>query len=382
MSNIAIIGLGFGDEGKGTVTEYLCSQDPENTSVVRFSGGQQAAHKVIKGDIEHTFHHLGSGTLSGCSTYWSEYCTFNPWTLWNEYLKLSAKDVEPKLYIHPDCAVTTFYDMYPEPDSPEMKHGTCGHGIFRTKQRHATVPITVLDLMTNEPEQLDFLERQVRKFYSAEPLDQGRYWDAVFDIRSLLFKNFTITDKPPYAKHLVFEGSQGLMLDEHIGTMPHCTPSDITPRNAMKMADLDEVFLVTRCYQTRHGNGPMTNEDLSVELVNTEKETCVDNEYQGKLRTSVLDLDQLIHAKREGIDKVVPYDTKISLVITCMDQMSTYFLSRRNDLYPDGKQILTFDKALAFANFISEALGIDGRPYVNFSPHSFLSRRMVCTSKK
>ncbi len=76
MSNRAVIGLGFGDEGKGVVTEYLCSQDPEHTVVVRFSGGQQAGHKVCKGDTEHIFSNFGSGTLSGCPTYWSEHCTF------------------------------------------------------------------------------------------------------------------------------------------------------------------------------------------------------------------------------------------------------------------------------------------------------------------
>lgn len=365
MTNKAILGLGMGDEGKGSLTEYLCSQDPENTLVVRFSGGQQAAHTVNKGDIKHVFHHFGSGTLSRCPTYWSKYCTFNPMVLWDEYLELKAKGIDPKLYIHPDCAVTTPYDMYPSKDSQEYRHGTTGHGIFRTKERHASGPaLTLRDLVLSPGPELDKVLEDIRKYYDTEALDLERYWNSVFNIRSRLGTSLIIAYNPPVHEHIVFEGSQGLMLDEHIGHMPHCTPSDITPRPILEMGyDLDEIFLVTRAYQTRHGNGPMTNEKHSVKPINNEAETCTYNEYQGEFRTTVLDLDILRHAKVEGIDNIVPEGTTVNLVVTCMDQMEQYPVT-----FEGGKYL--FFEPKSFIHFLSTHLCINGQSYRNNSPLS------------
>lgn len=373
--NKAVIGLGFGDEGKGCVTEYLCSQNPQDSLVVRFSGGQQAAHTVFKPDVNHVFHHFGSGTLSGCPTYWSEYCTFNPWTWWTEHRELSKKGIVPRFYVNPSCPVTTFYDMYPKPGSREMEHGTCGHGIYRTKIRHPQVPITVADLLliTEDEVECGVLDEKieaVRKFYGADYIDHGIYWDAVFNMKMFLNSEVWVIDRPPYAENLIFEGSQGLMLDEHIGYMPHCTPSDITPRNAMKFAHLDEIYLVTRAYQTRHGNGPMTNEKLPVKPKHNEHETCVFNEFQGEFRSTVLDLDMLRHAKREGIDKVIPRDTRIHLVVTCIDQLEEPTLTR-------GSQRITFDSGNWFAEFIGSELGINGKVFVNTSPYSHTIREAL-----
>jgi len=154
------------------------------------------------------------------------------------------------------------------------------------------------------------------------------------------------------------------MLDEHIGHMPHCTPSDLTPRNILKMGyNIDKVYLVTRAYQTRHGNGPMTNAQYPVKPINNEKETNTYDPYQGEFRTTVLDLDQLIHAKKEGIDKVIPKDTIVNLVVTCTDQVLTYQLTR-------DQEILTFDKDIYFASFIGNSLDINGKVYLNNSPFS------------
>jgi adenylosuccinate synthase len=343
MTNRAVIGLGFGDEGKGVVTEYLCSQDPDNTIVVRFSGGQQAGHKVIKGDVEHVFHNFGSGTLSGCPTYWSSHCTFNPWTLWIEYLELLAKGIRPQLYIHSDCAVTT-------------------HGIFRTKERHKVLPIRVADLLTADPQRLDSLMVQVREYYDAEPMNMGIYWDAVWKMRQELGSVFHMDRTYPLREHSVFEGSQGLMLDEHIGHMPHCTPSDITPRNILKHG-LDEIFLVTRAYQTRHGKGPMTNEKYPVRPLNDEKETNVCNKWQGEFRSTMLDLEQLVHAKSKGIDEIVPKNTKISLVVTCIDQLPKYSFTQHGRRWD-------FDSYKNFVLAIQYQLRINGDVYINTSPHS------------
>lgn len=368
MSVQVVIGLGLGDEGKGVVTDYLCSQDPDNTKVVRFSGGHQCGHKVIRGDVEHIFSNFGSGTLSGCPTYWSRYCTFEPVGFWREYSLLREKGITPKITIHPECPVTTVYDIFANRQSAEVKHGTTGTGFFRTKKRHLKdgVKFSVRDCLLGPPnpvlEKLD----SIRAYYSIQgELDLSLFLEACSNVRQLVrdgavFINGHLTQDP----HLVFEGSQGLLLDEHIGDFPHVTPSDITPRNALRMVKkIDEIYLVSRVYQTRHGNGPMTNVEHPISLVNTEKETNELNKYQGEFRVSILDLDRLIRAKTEGIDKVVQPSTHINLVMTCADQLSSYRVSSSGE-------IMSFDDVGKFVNFIGNSLKINGDLYINTSPYS------------
>ena len=365
MSTHAVIDLGFGDAGKGVVTEYLCSRDPENTVVVRFSGGHQCGHKVIKGDVEHVFANFGSGTLSGCPTYWSEHCTFESVGFWKEYSLLREKGVAPRISVHPECPVTTIYDMFVNRNSVEVEHGTTGTGFFRTKKRHFrdNVPYTVGDCLLGPWNLVLKKLDSISDYYDiGDRLDIGPFVEACFGIRRLLKNGFVrVVDHLPRHPNLVFEGSQGLLLDQRVGYFPHVTPSDVTPRNALEMAGrLDEVWLVSRVYQTRHGNGPMTNAEHSLLLANNERETNKLDRDQGEFRVSVLDLDQLLYAKAEGIDKIVPPATRINLVMTCADQISPYKISV-------GKDIAVFDDADDFVRFVGSSLRISGDLYVNTS---------------
>lgn len=66
--------------------------------------------------------------------------------------------------------------------------------------------------------------------------------------------------------NLIFEGSQGILLDQRFGIMPHCTPSNTTSQNAHRILkqigcnDTVTVNYVTRPYITRHGNGPFPSD--------------------------------------------------------------------------------------------------------------------------
>lgn len=73
-----VLGSFMGDEGKGQTVHNICAKNPENSLVIRFSGGHQVGHTVKYGDLMHTFSNFGSGTLLGVPTYWSEYCTVDP----------------------------------------------------------------------------------------------------------------------------------------------------------------------------------------------------------------------------------------------------------------------------------------------------------------
>ena len=377
MTRKVVIGLGFGDEGKGVVTDWLCSQSPENTAVVRFSGGHQCGHKVVRDGKEHIFSSFGAGTLLGCPTYWSEYCTVEPVALYNEYKVLTSKGVKfPKLIIHPSAPVTTIYDVYfSRTSSRERNHGTTGTGFFRTKKRHYDdkLKLTFLEFLCLPDEILIERIQKIREYYES-PLLQTR--SELMQIRSnivSMFNNGSLTWARTIrywltCENLVFEGSQGLLLDQNLGYMPHCTPSDLTPRNILKMGyKIDEIFLVSRVYQTRHGNGPMTNEGFPIEITNNEKETNVFNEYQGEFRVSVLDLDQLLRVKTDGIDAVVPDNTRVSLVLTCADQVSTYQVTF-------GGQLFKFNHINELKKFVGRRLSINGDLYHNASPEGNLQK--------
>src|SRR5262245_21999790 len=76
---IILGGLGYGDEGKGTWTDFLARTEPVHT-VVRFNGGAQAGHNVVTSDgRHHTFAQFGSGALvRGVNTHLSRFMLLNP----------------------------------------------------------------------------------------------------------------------------------------------------------------------------------------------------------------------------------------------------------------------------------------------------------------
>ena len=373
MSVKVVIGAGFGDEGKGVTTDFLCSQDRLMTLVVRFSGGHQCGHKVIRDGKEHIFSNFGSGTLLGCPTYWSEYCTFEPIGFIREHDLLVQQGLTPKIYIHPNSPVTTPYDIYMGRKSIEAKHGSTGTGFKRTKVRHYEdgLQFTVNYQLSTSTANIIRKMEAIRDYYGNPPeLDLDRFLEARFQMKCMLADgSLVIRDTVPQYEEYVFEGNQGLMLDPSIGHMPHCTPSDCTPRNVLKMGfKIDEVYVVTRGYQTRHGNGPMTNTAYPMILQNDEHETNVNNPYQGEFRKTALDVDQLNHAIAKGIDDVVPHGTKINLVMTCLDQMYEY-------RYTQEKVCCSVTSKESMARHVAAYLGIrtmssHGDIYINTSPYA------------
>jgi len=276
--------------------------------------------------------------------------------------------------VHPECPVTTIYDVYANRRSVEVEHGTTGTGFFRTKKRHLYdgVEFTVGDLFSGPPGLIEEGLRAVRNYFGvADDLNTEPFLEACANIRQLVGSEVLLSRHPLDFVHMVFEGSQGLLLDENIGEMPHCTPSDVTPQKVLDMfVWVDEVYLVSRVYQTRHGNGPLTNTHMPLQLSNTEKETNKVNTYQGEFRSSVLDIDLLRHAKKEGIDKIMPATTKVNLVMTCADQVGAYKFTM-------GDSTHLFMDSDEFVRSVGGILGISGDLYVNTSPRSTTIRRIA-----
>jgi len=317
---VAVIGLGFGDEGKGLVTDYLCSK-LDTDVVVRYSGGQQAGHTVIRDGNRHVFSNLGSGTLQGVPTYWSKFCTVDPMGIINEKKVLEAVvDEVPPLYIDPEAPVTTPFDKYANQNSDKMlKNGTCGCGVGTTFQREEDFyHLQWKDLYIDSVFELKLKAIEDHYGFSIDTDEFINQCRKVRDDRRIVTGEFSIFEYD----NILFEGSQGLLLDQHHGFFPHVTRSNTGSKNILKLVDDVTPWVVTRAYQTRHGNGPMTLENVELNVEDNPNETNVSNKYQGKFRKSVLDLDLISHGiQSDSFLRHKLVDGDINLVITCMDQM-------------------------------------------------------------
>ncbi|WP_225037219.1 adenylosuccinate synthetase [Winogradskyella sp. SM1960] len=339
-----VIDLGFGDAGKGLTTDFLASQHPEENLVVRFSGGHQIGHTVSTEALTHTFSNFGSATLLGVPTYYSEHTTIFPPAVLGEGEFL--KSYQPKLYFHPLTMVTTFYDIaFNRAIEKQQHHGSCGLGFGTTIARNKAeiffyandlqfdwVVKQRLESIKNYYETcLESQPKAVQDYYKNELKD---YNEAYFIESCLGFQKFysiaSLSDLADQFEHFIFEGSQGVLLDTQHGFHPHTTWSYTTSKNAIQLikshlktiSEID-IYYVTRCYQTRHGNGPMA-ETEAVILQNNENEANVTNEFQGGFRTQALDAELLNYALTCDAIHHQDLNHKKYLVISCLDQLPQF----------------------------------------------------------
>jgi adenylosuccinate synthase len=338
MKASIVLGLGFGDEGKGSFVNYLCSK-AKNPLVIRFNGGHQVGHTVVAKGIRHAFSNFGSGTLIGAPTYWSEYCTVNPMAVLREGDVLRAQGIEPMVYYNANAMVTTPYDIYRNMGDEKNKlHGTVGVGFGATIQRNEDMyHLYVRDLkypVIRDAKLIAIQQYVCRETNDFAIIGNAHFTNIMADFKIAcdnLVERFQIVDnfKGLYDKEWIFEGGQGIMLDMDYGFYPNVTRSNTTSKNAFEiinkhyflLSDKDiRTYYVTRAYQTRHGNGFMTNEGLDISYIKVNPlETNVDTGAQGIFRKSVLDLDLLKYAVE--CDKYHNPNTRKNIVITCLDQV-------------------------------------------------------------
>ncbi len=351
-----VIGAAFGDEGKGRMVDYLAARalaEGKRTVVIRHNGGAQAGHTVVlPSGGRHVFSHLGSGTFAGATTYLSRHFIVNPLLYGRESNQVRAKGAWPPLYLDEDSPVTTPYDMLInqaiEFARGTGRHGSCGVGINETIERTADpyYALRVGDLrrgdfearlhrIANEWVPLRLLQHGMPDCSEAvqSALRGGRLMDDFLDATALLIGDTTgFTSNEDWLMpfdHYIFEGAQGLLLDERHHFFPHVTRSRPGLTNVLDIArrigigELD-VFYLLRPYMTRHGAGPFPTEDE----IRYEDRTNQPNAHQGLLRFGCLDLPLI----REALDRDYAdwqegtFDTKEirisrSLVVGHIDQV-------------------------------------------------------------
>lgn len=366
--NTVVIGANYGDEGKGLITDFEVRRTGAPV-VARFNGGAQAGHTVqTRNGQRHVFGHVGSGTFAGASTYLSSDFIVNPLALRQEVDKL---ELTPTVMSHEHARVSTIYDMaingLIEEARGSGRHGSCGMGINETVTRHQFgprlslrdardpsfdraaffrgleqrwIPYRLAQLgldLDKLPESplTELIRRRESNKHASALYDAARHIVQVYDTDMLRTSNW------------VFEGAQGLALDEELGTFPHVTRSrtgvvgaiqamaEILVRRhgrldaAPQDVELNPVY-VTRVYLTRHGAGFLDHEDDFIcdrELVDL---TNKPNQWQGTFRYAPLNLPQLAHFIKSDYTRAVRVHHqsgmqfklgKPNLAVTCLDQV-------------------------------------------------------------
>lgn len=340
----AVIGAGYGDEGKGLLTDAFAAMGA--SLVVRANGGAQAGHTVTTPDgRRHVFHHYPSGALAGVPGHLGRRFVCHPMMLASERASLAALGGRLDLSADPRAAVTTPWDMMvnqiAERSRGGTRHGSCGLGFGETVERDGfpEFALRVGDLARG-----DTLDRLVRIRRDWLPLRLERLGLSPTQDESDLIANDAILER--FADDLegfvglvdvrqdaslgtepglLFEGAQGLMLDQDYGSFPHVTRSYTGIRNVAEIlgeAGIEriEVTYATRAYVTRHGAGPLAGETDRAEGFDVIDRTNVPNPWQGAIRYAPLDIDVLSDAILNDLDLAGGVRIDAQVAVTCMDQ--------------------------------------------------------------
>ena len=315
---VAVVDLGYGDAGKGSIVDFLVRRESAKW-VVRFNGGPQAAHNVVLDDnTHHTFSTWGSGTFAGANTYLQRQVFVDPVAAHAESVALISAGVSrpySRLFIEGNCGVITPWHVaenrIDERLRGKVRHGSCGAGFgaARFDQLHRTQGYMELGAFLNgRAKALDAFKWIMD--YKAGVLRRRRpecedthEWKQFFDVSDQQIHTWfehcvgmaelcVIDEDEDFPIDIgdvvIGEGAQGVMIDEKHGAPKHRTWSNCTFENFMWSEECVRLG-VHRTYAVRHGPGPLPWEfdDAAPDLHNGV------NEWQGMVRMGLLDFDVL-----------------------------------------------------------------------------------------
>ena len=278
---ISLLGLQWGDEGKGKVVDHLAK---DLDAAIRYQGGHNAGHTLIVGGKRIVFHllpsaichddihcYIGRGVVVSLDALFEEI----------EEAQEVIGNIEDRLTVSSACSLIQPYhiklDQLREGSKKLTKIGTTGRGIGTAyEDRVGRRSIRVADLY-NEKKLKDKLE-EVLDFYNS--IFVHSFNSEEIDLIELFEKNLIQGDKlKPYVgnviqevrdlqesnKKILFEGAQGALLDVSLGTYPYVTSSNssvggIASGIGMSPTDIDYSLGIAKAYTTRVGEGPFPTE--------------------------------------------------------------------------------------------------------------------------
>ncbi len=275
-----VVGAQWGDEGKAKIVDYLTKNADY---VVRYQGGANAGHTVVKDGKKYVFHLIPSGIL-----YPDKTCVIgngvvlDPFELVKEIKKMSrlGHDIKGRLFISEACHLImpwhNVIDKAREAKSKKKKIGTTGRGIGPCySDKAARTGIRFIDLFEkNVKTKISDIAKEknflIKKYYGGKKLSAKQIYSDYIEIGNELKQyisdvSFLLNDALKSKKHVLMEGAQGTGLDIELGTYPYVTSSHPTAGGACIGAGLgptkiNKVYGIMKAYITRVGEGPFPTE--------------------------------------------------------------------------------------------------------------------------
>ncbi len=368
----AIIGKGFGDEGKGLAVNYFSGKVP-GTVVIKHNGGAQAGHTVEPEGKRFVFHQLSAGSFCNADTFWADSYYPDLYKLGEEIDEFrSVSGICPKIFCDSETNVTLIEDvlinMLLELSRGEGRHGSCGMGINECDLRTgAGFGITVKEILSLPASDVIKRVDDIRESYGKKRLEElglgkpavnssemTELYDAlssktvienaVEEMMRNADKYVTLCDDTGKLlrnyDQIIFESGQGLLLDsENTEYAPHVTasrtglfhPCRILSKYGMK---LSEAVYVTRSYVTRHGAGSLPYECSAPELgITSPDETNIHNSWQGSIRYARCGSQgEFVKPVLADMEENCAGDVRASLFITHLNESDGKLLTCAGDI--------------------------------------------------
>src|SRR5262245_3604930 len=288
--NLAVVGLQWGDEGKGKIVDIL-SEDFD--CVARYQGGHNAGHTVNVGNRRYVLHLIPSGIFrSEVTCVIGGGVVLDPQAFLEELQSLKTAGISPenRLFVSNRCHVIFPYhrvvEAAIEQDLGERKIGTTSRGIGPAYEDKAgRRGLRVCDLMDSANlsakirHQVDQKNRILHALKYPETLDAdsicetyARYTEQIRPY--VVDSSFYLNDLIRRGKSILFEGAQSTLLDVDHGTFPFVTSVSACAGGAatglgISPKHVPAVIGITKAYITRVGTGPFPTElsDQSGEMI-------------------------------------------------------------------------------------------------------------------
>jgi len=280
MAGIVIVGAQWGDEGKGKIVDLLA----ENADlVIRFQGGNNAGHTIVRDDVKWKFHLIPSGILyPGLKCAIGNGVVIDPKVLTGELDDLRAKGIDLNgLRISANAHLIMPYHMLldhaGEARLGKLQIGTTRRGIGPAyADKAARLGIRVQDLLDEKILKKKIVAAMEPKRLSLRPYAKSPELDLQSMTEDYLTYGHRIEqyiadtarltwDALDAGGNVIFEGAQGTLLDIDHGTYPFVTSSNPVSASActgtgVGPKDIDEVWGIAKAYATRVGAGPFPSE--------------------------------------------------------------------------------------------------------------------------
>ena len=281
MSNVAVIGSQWGDEGKGKIVDWLSS---EADVVVRFQGGHNAGHTLVIDGITYKLRLLPSGIVrKNKISIIGNGVVIDPWAFLDEIDEIKSKGVKVGLdnLIISESAnlILPFHkemDEIREDAAGKAKIGTTRRGIGPAyEDKIGRRSIRVMDLISekNLSQRLETVllhHNAIRKGLGKNIFKKDKLKEDLLKIAPEILKFSQPVWKKIYEfkkqnKKILFEGAQGILLDVDHGTYPFVTSSNTVASAAATGSgcgpnSINYVLGITKAYTTRVGEGPFPTE--------------------------------------------------------------------------------------------------------------------------